>query len=117
MTENECRNRLEDGEDPLELSIEKWEHLVQRISKNGIQNLSYSDYNARSCALCHIFTYNYNINVIADCEECPVYKSTSQVNCEDTPYYVFTDAILRKNKIEALEYAREELEFLKSLRT
>ena len=95
MNRKEMLDRLKAGEDPLELSIEKWQDIVDGTGKN---------YSERNCALCKIND---------SCESCLVQKSTAHCHCTRTPYYDYQDA---SNTQQRREAAKAELEFLKSLR-
>ena len=110
MTREEMLKRLKAGEDPLDLSIEKWKDIVEHL--NQISKIE--EYNkelqqgANNCALCEVYGYSY--------EHCPVYIATKGMSCRNTPYPEFVSAeyhgLLNKMKIKA----KEELEFLKSLK-
>jgi len=95
VDKEEMLRRLDDGEDPLEVSIQKWEDIV-----NGTGH----DLHASNCALCHTHP---------SCIGCPIKELTGQEECEGTPYYKYHTAYGFTDKQEA---AKEELEFLKSLR-
>lgn len=93
MDRVEMLKRLGKGEDPLELSIEKW----QDIADGKGENLG-----AYNCALCEVYLYK-------GCRGCFVYEKTKLESCVGTPYYDVSPFLTKK---EALK----ELEFLKSLR-
>lgn len=114
MTKQEVINRLKAGGDSLELSIEKWSDIHKRIHRN--KKVSYLNYNRDNCALCHQYTQHFNPNVEYDCLGCPVYEYTGKIDCFDTPYQKFHQAVFNGLTKEILKYAVEELEFLKSLR-
>lgn len=106
MYAKEMVERVENGEDPLELSIEKWVDIVDCFENaetdsdcTGLENSS------SNCALC--FTH-------PDCDNCPVYLFTGIIGCADTPYvkFISTYGISEKKRI-----AKKELEFLKLLRS
>jgi len=115
MKREDMERRLEEGEDPLELSIEKWKDI---INGDGY------DHGSGNCALCSVY-YNGPTN----CENCPVCIATGHSNCEETPYDNYEDSlggdpvtINEARRIDAkrarnmLKVAKKELEFLKSLR-
>lgn len=91
--------RLKAGEDPLELSIEKWRDIVDGKGRDSGES---------NCALCETHKEGYRVN----CEECRIYIETGQHSCDGTPQERYVWA---KGK-EKEELARAELEFLKSLR-
>jgi len=85
--------RLKKGEDPLELSIEKWQDIVDGKGR---------DYGSDNCALCEIY----------HCSLCPV-KRKAIFGCQGTPYPDYENATTTKQR---KKFAKLELEFLKSLR-
>jgi len=96
MNREEMLARLKKGEDPLELSIEKWQDIVDGKGEElGEDN----------CALCQVS------KVI--CSDCPVFKKTKQEACCGTPYSDFTSTY---EEDERKKLAKKELAFLKSLR-
>lgn len=95
MNRSEMLKRLEAGEDALELSIEKWQDIVDGKGKN---------YDSLNCALCES---------IPTCKLCIIFKKTGESDCEETPYEKYDEAHTTKQR---KKYALEELEFLKSLR-
>ena len=94
MNRKDMLKRLEAGEDPLELSIEKWRDIVDGKG---------CDYGSNNCALCEIVDH---------CYSCPVNVVTEQ-ECYGTPYYEYVYAPTEEIKKEA---ALAELKFLLSLR-
>lgn len=111
MTREEMIKRLLKGEDPLDLSIEKWADLVEHLNK--ITNLK--EYNERlergeyNCALCELYLDN-------TCAKCPVKIATGFAECRKTPYRHFWCAWISEDLEEMREAAIAELEFLKSLK-
>jgi exonuclease VII small subunit len=100
MNREEMLRRLDAGEDPLEVSIAKWQKIVEN---NGKRPDGTND--AATCALCE--TYQES-----DCNGCPVTKKTGEGCYMNTPYkkWIFAND---NNKLQA---AKEELAFLISLR-
>ena len=102
----------------LRKSIIKWNKIVNGTGgDDGIDN----------CALCKEY---YSGQTIRNrCEGCPVLKATGKVECIKTPYQDWTDhlqivhgiAVLPAKRVPycrtCMKIAREELAFLKSLRT
>jgi len=90
----------------LEGSIDKWEAIV---AGTGV------DRGRHNCPLCRLF-------YILGCKGCPVYLKTGAQNCRKTPYErwkihgyrLYGCSTIEGTKI--MEMARDELEFLKSLR-
>lgn len=100
MNREEMMRRLKAGEDPLEVSIAKWQEIVKNNGKkpDGTNDVA-------TCALCETYPES-------DCNGCPVAKKAGEHCCMNTPYekWVFADD---NNKLQA---AKEELAFLISLR-
>jgi len=101
--------RLKAGEDPLDLSIEKWEDIVNHLK--SIRRASDFDESLEAqgdnCALCEVHE---------GCRSCPVCKRTGRENCSGTPYWEFRLA-WRRYDLRAMRIAAErELEFLISLK-
>lgn len=92
MDREEMIRRLDAGEDPLEVSIVKWEE-IRDGSTGGIKS--------STCALC------WNCN--EHCNKCVVYKDTGRRVCHGTPWY---DYARNKTKYSAGRMVM----FLKSLR-
>ena len=111
MYAKEMVDRIKNGEDALELSIEKWKDIV-----NHLKSIKYeSDYDYaledgdQNCALCFLYRKD-------GCAKCPVYKFTGYQECNATPYVEFSDCEYEDFFFSKLSIAKEELEFLKSLR-
>lgn len=84
--------RLAKGENPLDLSIEKWQDIV-----NGTGE----DEGRLNCALCAVYEKN--------CPDCPSFS------CMDSPYgdYVMT---YKNQESKRKRLAEKELKFLKKLK-
>ena len=94
MNQEEVRQGLREGKDPLELSIQKWQDIVDDKGK---------DEGRVNCALCLAYD--------DDCTKCPAnIKGDCHAN---TPYGKYYSA---ENKRWLKYWAKKELEFLKSLR-
>ena len=101
MKVREMRKRLDAGEDALELSIEKWQDIVDGTGE---------ELEDKNCALCKLYNKKEE-NEESNCLPCPIYKRTGKKYCQNTPYEEYYCYPIRgKKKAEA------ELEFLKSLR-
>ena len=100
MDREEMLARLKAGEDPLELSIEKWQDIVEGKG---------DDLTIENCALCELHNHAED----DDCLECPIYQATGQRYCYGTPYQSYC---LSSDKEKLLKIAKDELEFLKALR-
>jgi len=113
MYRSEMLYRLAIGEDPLELSIQKWQDIVDCLDR--ITDMSEFDQKLQNgslnCALCE----RCNLDELF-CDQCIIGIYTDQWDCRGTP---FNDArmSLGSSDIERARIAcRSELEFLKSLR-
>ena len=121
MNSEEVKRRLANGEDALELSIEKWKDIVE--GRGG-------DFHGDNCGLC--YTYD-EIEEMDDgeyntCIGCPVKMRTGKSDCMSTPWMTFAAHNICCGLCDsghdgdsycpdALEIAKEELAFLESLRT
>ncbi len=93
-----------------ELSVAKWEFIVNEISQG--RDVYYDGGNS-TCALC--FLYNKKETSLQDvCEGCPINKKGNYYLCNRTPFMRVTQD-LKKNGCLKLTHARKELAFLKSL--
>ena len=95
-------------DDPLGLSIEKWEAIVrlleagERVANDGA---------TKTCALCRVYS------LLVNCNGCPVRKRTGFSYCWETPYEEWCKQAQGDLDPGAmLAAARAELDFLKSLR-
>jgi hypothetical protein len=103
MEPDEVRRRLSDGEDPLNLSIEKYERLIEA----DFEDIEEKHIGSTSCACCQ----KYN-NI---CEECPIGEITGRMECEGISYYDMRNALhLRRKRF--FKYAKKILEELKDIR-
>jgi len=103
MDRKEMLKRLEKGEDPLELSIEKWQDIVDGKDKG-------KEHGLRNCALCEKYCDTA-------CKGCPISAKTSRRLCYETPYMEFSEAISENQPQKVLKrIAKKEVKFLKSLR-
>lgn len=84
----------------LELSIQKWEIIVDRL-REGLAIEGDGGY--ATCACCHKYCGNKKA-----CHGCPIMKQTGQPYCVGSPYLQFSDEPTLKN-------AYAELNFLRSL--
>lgn len=75
LNPEEMKKRLSKGEDPLKLSIEKWEQLKQGKG---------TDLAELNCALCE--TYQNHIPFGNKCDGCPVFIKTHGRWCTKSPY-------------------------------
>lgn len=82
MYREEMVMRLQNGEDPLELSIEKWESLLEQ-AKTDANEFDGFEFSSSTCALCYIYRYVKNQ---VDCGSCPVFEVTNLPYCHNTPY-------------------------------
>lgn len=116
MTASEITKRLEDGESPLELSIEKYYRIIKYIKEhNTLEDIII---NQSTCALCHIYnTCMKNVSHANRCKRCPIYRRTGTTGCINTPFEDIEAALDDNTDINYfLDCVQEEIEFLESLR-
>lgn len=112
--ENAIRERLKRGEDPLNLSIKKWEGVVKKFE--GGAHLHDLFLGCNHCPLClGPGKYDDVKRDIPLCRRCPIGKITKQDLCDGTPYQEFESA--EADDSEALaKVARQELRFLRAIK-
>lgn len=88
----------------LKESIEHWKRVVASPLTEKI--------GPDKCALCNLFLYNTN-GLSHSCKGCPIYASTGERFCIDTPYDVCSCVDVRDPRY--LISAQRELDFLISL--
>lgn len=106
MTGKELAGRLSKGEDPLDLSIEKWERVVGEMQDGVSYNelLGMGSFGVMTCGICIISD---------DCSECPYHQYFDQVcfsKIHDAPYGDFMESHHiddAKRVIEALQQIKE----------
>ncbi len=115
MKQREMLRRLKAGENPLELSIQKWQDIVNGKGKDDAE---------LNCALCEVYR-NHIEPFTKQCLGCPIFKRTKKKYCGKTPYdSLFTNAERnleyqprnKSFKVAYLVAAQAELDFLFSLR-
>lgn len=117
MKMREMLELIDKGESPLDISIKKWEDIV-----NGVGN----DEGLDNCALCYV--YSNGDGGDDDCDCCPVKMDTGEPYCAETPFQRFglhvtncevCDLSVEPEKYcsNAIELAKVELEYLKSLKS
>jgi len=109
MNREEMLRRLRAGEDPLDLSIEKWKDIVVYLQK--IQSAKEFDESLeegmRNCALCETFR---------DCKGCPIFEETGTSDCKNTSYYDFQAAWDKNDLVGMLSAAKRMLELLEKIK-
>ena len=100
MNFKEMRERLNEGEDPLELSIQAWKDKEGHIA--SINDLR--DYNGSldCCALCQVYG-------MGGCQNCPT-------DCTKPPFTKWSEAFACDNYWETLYWTIQERKHLESLR-
>ena len=99
--------RLEAGDNPLELSIKKWEDILTEIEATR-EPLCESDMGTANCALCEI--YRNRKPYIEMCKGCPILIKTGRKECDGTPVKWSTSTVSKAKK-----RAKAEIKFLKLL--
>jgi hypothetical protein len=87
-------------------SIAKWEAIV---NGTGI------DQGTINCPLCRLYHPSHRETPGDGCEGCPIRNATGVDFCDDTPHSDYAECIYNNQNLRALEFAKQELLFLKSL--
>jgi hypothetical protein len=105
ITRHEVERRLKEGEDVLDLAIEKWVRIVNRHS-NGlrVENGTYWV----NCALCHQYYWE------KDCKGCPLFESGDGCGVRgDSPfavYFINQTLVTATNMLNTLRKLKEDKE-------
>jgi hypothetical protein len=105
MTAEEVEKRLADGEDPLDLSIEKYERLIEA----NFEDIGAWHIDSRSCACCQ----KYND---PNCEGCPIAEITGRRICKGISYNDMKNAFVQTSRKRFFKYANKVFEELKGIR-
>jgi len=105
MNREEMLARLERGEDPLHLSLDKWYDLFcHLISIHSISEYDPSlQDDSLNCALCEVHK---------SCRGCPIARYTNALFCRGTPFSDFQLAYTHRNLNEMRAAALAEINFL-----
>jgi len=98
MEREDMLERLKAGEDPLDLSIEKWQDIINGEGRDGA---------GANCALCE--------TIDMGCKGCVVNEDTGN-GCHGTPYDRYRSHTT-KTSVKRMEAAKAELEYLNGLKT
>lgn len=109
MTAQELNCRLAAGEDPLELSIEKWERVILNHYKASTYRTDYIG--ADNCGLC----VAYAKTTPSCCEGCPLVKIEGGHCC--TRNSLWRDVKRAVSSLDFLQAAIAMLEALKKCKT
>jgi len=109
MNREEMLKRLKAGEDPFDLSIEKWKDIVDCLEKiHSVKEFdSELEQSEEKCPLCIAFP--------EDCGGCPICEETGVPDCLNTPYYDFRNAKREGDLPAMLNAANQMLVLLKLL--
>lgn len=107
--------RLGMGENPIDVSIQKWEDGKRYVESDtfDFKVVSHMLKRADNCALCFIYHDDCWYGM---CYECPIYKRTGIRLCQNTPYMDVIVAIHSQDRSGLIKAINEEIEFLKSLK-
>lgn len=77
MTYKDVIDLLSKREDPIKISLKKWELIREFLldENNSHIKLPWEYYNAKTCALCHVYLDSDRDGDDDDCRECPLLKS------------------------------------------
>lgn len=95
----------------LNESIRKWEWLVRGLEEGYIEIVP--ETGGETCALCELYT---GVDVEENCRGCPVMKKTGLAQCKDTPFWDYHKLRDTYSILDALDAAKAEVKFLKSLK-
>lgn len=95
----------------FDISIAKWEFIVQQMRENGLVIL---DGGTNTCGLCMMFREWSDELGDETCGDCPVVLHTGMDGCNETPYEDFYPH--KKTVEQKIAAAEAELVFLKMLR-
>jgi len=114
MTPEQVKQRLADGEDPLDLSIEKWVDMELFVINNPSRYMDVFDMEQGddNCGLCHRHRKDR-------CQTCPVANATGTPLCGGSPYSTFVNLLHYDSHPASsmvLGAIRAELAFLRSLK-
>ena len=89
-------------------ALAKWEFL----HNCAVDGLLVSDGGGTTCSFCLAYCDNDEGN---DCFGCPIYETTGEFDCGDTPYEDYWQAVRRWGIDRAIEASASMVEFLKGL--
>jgi len=92
MTHEEVVSRLDDGEDPFVLVLEKWKRILELIVLNDPDALDRDYYDCESCAFCFLYDDDPEVE---ECENCPLFQHLGY-RCYAAykgPWWEFSDAV------------------------
>ena len=95
-------------EEAWEITLSKWELLAQEE-----RPIKVHDGGTNTCGLCYLYR-GWHSPDGSTCERCPIYLHTGKIECQGTPYMRYKDRGLSPK--EAHEIAKEELDFLRSIK-
>lgn len=89
MPREEMLKKLDDGEDPLDISIEKWERLIKWMKLNPDEYPDSQWYHASTCALCEVHHVMYCDDSYSTCVldkvDCCYDKNSTWEQFDDEP--------------------------------
>jgi len=91
----------------MQAVLAKWRTIVSTLEDGD----TVENYGASSCAFCRFY---YDTDKDDACEDCPINDDT-HYGCMNTPYVAFEENIDADNLDNALESAKEMLEYLETL--
>jgi len=112
---DEMIKRLDAGENPIDVSIKKWEDALEFAESCKVHDYSffgdiwYMVLFADNCALC----YKY---IDDGCRCCPIFLKTGKAACYGTPFIEVKHAIKEQDADRLINGIKDEIKFLKSLK-
>ena len=106
MNHTEMVRRLDDGEDPFDVVIEKWQQIVDKDIKNdGSEDGDLSN----NCAFCHLY-FKSRVCTL----DCPIFAKTKVRGCNGTPFKIYEaastcgkDGLMQDKAVEFLEWLKD----------
>lgn len=100
------------------LCLEKWNLIRDNLKNNIVIKPSRGSTDMDVCGYCRMYVLNDG-----DCDDCPIAEETGYPECQETPYWDYTNLKERLDRRPAtaadivclIEYAEEEIAFLEGI--
>lgn len=120
MNREEMLARLDRGEDPLDVSIQKWRDIVEHLEHiSSFDQFDDSlERGSLNCALCEVHSSCLDCPIVthAKCHSPNTADGRKYGLCRYTPYYEFFFAVARQDLAAMRTAAKKELQFLEQLK-
>lgn len=111
MNRQEMLERLNRGEHPLDVSIQKWKEFVIRLENTGFQNVLRNDFESVTCALCQ------SNNNCGTCVYLLHYGYTCASYVDKTAWYRFISAYEYEDVERGIQAAQDMVKELEEIKT